>query len=40
VVVRRGKKKALVAAGRELLMVCYSVLKNRRPYFNSLHVQA
>jgi hypothetical protein len=37
---RRGKKKALVAAGRELLTVCYSVLKHRRPYFNPLHVQA
>jgi hypothetical protein len=37
---RRGKKKALVSAGRELLTVCYSVLKHRRPYFNPLHVQA
>jgi ketopantoate hydroxymethyltransferase len=40
VAVRRGKKKALVAAGRELLTVCYSMLKNQRPYFNPLHVQA
>jgi transposase len=37
---RRGKKKALVAAGRELLTVCYSVLVNQRPYFNSLQTQA
>ena len=37
---RRGKKKALVAAGRELLTVCYSVLKHQRPYFNPLYTQA
>jgi transposase len=37
---RRGKKKALVAAGRELLIVCYSVLKHQRPYYNPLHTQA
>jgi transposase len=37
---RRGRKKALIAAGRELLTVCYSVLKNRRPYFNLLQTQA
>jgi len=33
---RRGRKKALVAAGRELLTVVYSVLKNQRPYYNPL----
>ncbi|MBD3206368.1 transposase, partial [Candidatus Bathyarchaeota archaeon] len=37
---RRGKKKALIAAGRELLTVCYSVLKHQRPYYNPLHTQA
>ena len=37
---RRGKKKALIAAGRELLTVCYSVLKYQRPYYNPLHTQA
>jgi len=29
---RRGKKTDEVAAARKLLMCCYSVLKNRRPY--------
>ena len=37
---RRGRKKALVGAGRELLTVVYSVLKNQRPYYNPLHAQA
>jgi transposase len=37
---RRGRKPALVAAARKLLTVCYSVLRNRRPYFNPLHSQA
>ena len=37
---RRGKKKALIAVGRELLVICYSVLKNQRPYYNPLHTQA
>ena len=34
---RRGKKKALIAVGRMLLTVCYSVLVNQRPYYNPLH---
>lgn len=29
---RRGKQVATVAAARKLLMCCYSVLKNRKPY--------
>ncbi|MBL7080715.1 IS110 family transposase [Candidatus Bathyarchaeota archaeon] len=37
---RRGMGKAKVAAARMLLLVCRSVLKNRRPYFNSVHGQA
>ncbi|MFP3952266.1 MAG: DUF655 domain-containing protein, partial [Candidatus Bathyarchaeia archaeon] len=36
---RRGSKTARVAAGRKLLTVCYSVLKNQRPYYNPLEVQ-
>ena len=31
---RRGRKVAVVAAARKLLMCCYSVLKNRRPYYD------
>jgi transposase len=37
---RRGSKTARVAAARKLLMVCWSVLRNRRPYFNPVHAQA
>jgi len=37
---RRGKSKAKVAAARMLLLVCRSVLKNRRPYYNPVHGQA
>jgi transposase len=37
---RRGSKTAKVAAARKLLTVCYSVLSNRRPYYNPLHAQA
>jgi transposase len=37
---RRGRKPGLVAAVRKLVTVCYSVLVNRRPYFNSLESQA
>jgi transposase len=29
---RRGKRAATVAAARKLLMCCYSVMKNKRPY--------
>lgn len=29
---RRGKQVAVVAAARRLLLCCYSVLKNKRPY--------
>jgi transposase len=29
---RRGKRVATVAAARKLLMCCYSVMKNKRPY--------
>jgi len=29
---RRGKRSAVVAAAHKLLLVCYSVLKNKRPY--------
>jgi transposase len=31
---RRGKKTARVAAARKLLVVCYSVLKNKRPFYD------
>lgn len=37
---RWGRKAALVAAARKLVVVCYSVLVNRRPYYNPLHAQA
>ena len=37
---RRGKSKAKVVAARMLLLVCRSVLKNRRPYFNLVYGQA
>ena len=37
---RRGRKSGLVAAARELATVCYSVLVNRRPYYNPLDSQA
>jgi len=36
----RGRKPALVAAARKLVTVCYSVLVNRRPYYNTLYAQA
>jgi transposase len=36
---RRGAKTARVAAARKLLTVCWSVLRNRRPYYNPLHAQ-
>jgi len=29
---RRGRQIATVAAARKLLMCCWSVLKNKRPY--------
>jgi transposase len=31
---RRGKKVARVAAARKLLVCCFSVLKNKRPYYD------
>ena len=31
---RRGKKTARVAAARKLLLVCFSVLKNRQPFYD------
>jgi transposase len=31
---RRGKRSAVVAAAHKLLLVCYSVLKNKRPYYD------
>lgn len=31
---RRGKNTARVAAARKLLVVCYSVLKNKRPFYD------
>ena len=37
---RRGRKPALVAAAGKLATVCYSVLVNRRPYYNPLDSQA
>jgi transposase len=36
---RRGSKTARVAAARKLLTVCWSVLRNRRPYFNPVGAQ-
>jgi transposase len=36
---RRGAKTARVAAARKLLTVCWSVLRNRRPYYNLVHAQ-
>ena len=37
---KRGSRTAKVAAARMLLLVCRSVLKNRRPYYNPVHGQA
>ena len=37
---RRGRKTAKVAAAQMLLLVCRSVLKNRWPYCNPVHVHA
>ena len=37
---RRGRKTAKVASARMLLLVCRSVWKNRRPYYNPIHGQA
>ena len=37
---RRGKHVAIVAAARKILLCCYSVLKNRRPYRFFVHGQA
>jgi transposase len=31
---RRGKRSAVVAAAHKLLLVCYSVLKNKHPYYD------
>jgi transposase len=31
---RRGRRIALTAAAHKLLLVCYSVLKNKRPYYD------
>jgi len=31
---RRGKRSAVVAAAHKLLLVCYSVLRNKRPYYD------
>lgn len=36
---KRGSKTARVAAARKLLTVCWSVLRNRRPYFNPVGAQ-
>jgi len=40
IVERRGKQVAIVAAARKLLLCCYSVLLNRRPYRPFIHGQA
>jgi hypothetical protein len=37
---RRGARTARVAAARMLLLVCRSVWRNRRPYFDPVHGQA
>jgi len=37
---RRGRQVAIVAAARRLLLCCYSVFKNRRPYRPFIHGQA
>jgi len=37
---RRGEQVAIVAAARKILLCCYSVLKNRRPYRPFIHGQA
>jgi transposase len=31
---RRGKRSAVVAAAHKLLLICYSVLKNKHPYYD------
>jgi len=36
----RWLRWAMVEAARKLVTVCYSVLVNRRPYFNPLDTQA
>jgi transposase len=30
--VRRGKKRAIVAVGHKILIMCYHILKNKVPY--------
>ena len=39
IVERRGKKAVQILAARRLLMYCWSVLRNRRPYFDPFHSQ-
>ena len=36
---RKGKQIAAVATARKLLLCCYSVLKNRRPYFDQASIE-
>lgn len=36
---RWGRKAALVATARKLVTVCYSVLVNRKPYYDTLNAQ-
>jgi len=31
---QRGRKSAVVAAAHKLLLICYSMLKNKRPYYD------
>lgn len=34
IAVRRGRRSAVVAAAHKLLLICYSVLRNKRPYYD------
>lgn len=36
---RKGKQVAAIAAARKLLLCCYSVLKNRRPYYDQAELE-
>jgi transposase len=36
---RKGKQVAAVATARKLLLCCYSVLKNRRPYYDQAELE-
>ncbi|MGI0079256.1 MAG: hypothetical protein ACRECH_06495 [Nitrososphaerales archaeon] len=36
---RKGKQVAAVAAARKLLLCCYSILRNRRQYYDQAQIE-